>query len=240
MAYFYSAGQTIVAIKTFYSPFSDCLPFIKGELMTVVQIETDGRVLAENKFEIRGYINPNHVKLAESYILEDWYLKDFTATMTVRLLANKAYGTFLVRTNSRDPTKVVISAKFSTIIHYSFPRVGEGLNSDGIIYKTVIDFVEKCNKEIILEGYLRFWIKGSDISLPPVPKCVVTKRGMNLRVVAGSKAIALETVTPCNEVCLGLLAGKTYTIIKACRDPYRYIARDEDDNEGYDRAIYEM
>ena len=233
MAYFYSAGDTIVAIRNYYAPFSDCLPFMKGEIMQVIQTEKDGSVFAENKHAIRGYINPNHVKLAESYILEDWYLKDFTAKMTINLLANKDYGTFLVRTNSRDPTKIVISAKFSSIVHCSFHRVGDGLNYDGVIYKTVIEFIEKCRSEMVLDGYLTHWIKESKISLPPVPKCIVTKRGMNLRVVAGNKAIALETVTACTEVCVGLVAGKTYTIIKACKDPHRYIARDENDNEGY-------
>lgn len=219
--------------KTSYAPFSDCLPFMKGEILEIVSVDKDGRVIAENRHDIKGYINAHHVRIAESYLLEDWYLKDFTAKMVVNLLADKEYGTFVVRTNSRDPTKIVISAKFSSIIHYSFPRVGDGLNSDGVVYKTVIDFVEKCNKEVLLEGYLRIWIKQSDVSLPPVPVSAVTKRGMNLRIVAGNKAVALETVTACNELCLPLVAGKMYTIIKACRDPHRYIARDENDNEGY-------
>ena len=233
MAYFYSTGDTIVAIRNYYAPFADCLPFMKGEIMQVVGREHDGSILAENKHGIRGYINTSHVKMAESYIFEEWYLKDFTAKMTVNLLANKDYGTFIARTNSRDPTKIVISARFAGIMHYSFQRVGDGLNSDGVVYKTVIQFVEKCRNEMILDGYLTHWIKESDVSLPPVPKCVLTKRGMNLRVVAGNKAIAIETVTACTEVCVGLVAGKTYTIIKACKDPHRYIARDENDNEGY-------
>lgn len=227
-------GGLVVTNKTSYAPFSDCLPFMKGEILEIVSVDKDGRVIAENRHDIKGYINANHVRIAESYLLEDWYLKDFTAKMVVNLLADKEYGTFVVRTNSRDPTKIVISAKFSSIIHYSFPRVGDGLNSDGVVYKTVIDFVEKCNKEVLLEGYLRIWIKQSDISLPPVPVSAVTKRGMNLRIVAGNKAVALETVTACNELCLPLVAGEMYTIIKACRDPHRYIARDENDNEGYD------
>ena len=226
-------GALVVANKTSYAPFSDCLPFMKGEIMTVVSVESDGRIAAENQHHIIGFINPGHIRIAESYLMEDWYMKDFTAKMVVSLLANKEYGTFLVRTNSRDHSKIVISAKFSSIIHYSFPRVGDGLESDGVVFKTVIDFVERCNKEIVLEGYLRFWIKESDINLPPVPVSAVTKRGMNLRVVAGNKAIAIETMTACCELCLPLVAGRTFTMLKACRDPHRYIARDENDNEGY-------
>ena len=232
MASDYKPGTLVVANKTSYAPFADCLPFMKGEILTIVSVENDGRLKAENQHNLKGYINSSHVRVAESYLREDWYMKDFTAKMVSNLLCSKEYGTFLVRTNSRDPTKIVISAKFSSIIHYSFPRVGNGLESDGVVFKTVTDFVEKCIKEVILEGYLRMWIKNSDINLPPVPLSGVTKRGMNLRVVAGNKAIALESVSACCELCLPLVAGKTFTILKACRDPHRYIARDEHDNEG--------
>lgn len=50
---------------------------------------------------------------------------------------------------------------------------------------------------------------------------------------AGVIAVGIEDFPSFNVLCLQVVKGKLYTVLRACRNPDWFIARDEFNNEGY-------
>lgn len=183
-------GDIIIADKSVHatpcmgvnsSPF---LPILKGELLTVISQVDNHLLLVENKYNIQGLVYRHHVHPTDIYTYEDFFLYDFTSKMAERILSNKEFGTFLIRFNSRDTEKIVISAKFSNVVHYSFTKKGGGIEYDGVTFLSVPSFVNKCSNKKVLEGQLDNWLKQSDLSLPNITTGnVVTLQSMQMRIV---------------------------------------------------------
>lgn len=191
MAYRLYEGSEVVATSNVHVPYSDTqrditkfMSVIKGEVLNVIKVVDESRVIVENTHGIQGYVSPSSVHPTDIYHHEDFYLCDFTTTMVETVLLNQPPGTFIVRSNSRDAEKLVISVKFQLVRHYSFQKKDGGVDYDGVHYKSVPNFVNKCTCEKILEGRLGHWIKQSDINVPQNNKDgAITKTVMNLRIV---------------------------------------------------------
>jgi len=191
MAERYVEGIEVVAISNIHIPFTDsgkdiskCLSIIKGEVLKVAHVIDESRICVENKHGVQGHVTRSSIHPADIYHNEDFYLCDFTASMAERILAQKPAGTFMVRANSRDPEKLVVSAMFDTVKHYSFQKQEGGVDYDGVHYKSIPSFVNKCTCDKVLERKLDQWIKQSDINVPQMyDNGTITKMVMNLRVV---------------------------------------------------------
>ncbi|KAL4217307.1 hypothetical protein ACF0H5_023758 [Mactra antiquata] len=210
------------------------LPIIKGELLTVISQRSNQILIVENRYNIQGLVHTAHVQPTDIYFHEDFFLCDFTTRMADKLLSDKATGTFLLRYNSRDSEKIVISAKFKTVIHYSFNKSGGGIEYNGIQYQSIPSFINKCTNEKVLEGCLGNWLKQSDLNLPTLSiGNIVTLQSIQMRIVAGNVAVAIDDFPSFNMLCLSVVKKRQYTVIRACKNPDWFIARDENDLEGY-------
>lgn len=186
-------GLEAVAIANVHAPFSEntkditnCLPIIKGEVLKIVKIVDDQRVVVENCYGIRGHVSAVNLYRADRYIDEEFYLRDFTSYMAEGLLLDKPTGTYIVRANSREPDKLVISAKFSNVKHYSFQKKEGGIEYDGVFYKSVPSFLNKCSCDVVVEGRLDRLMTLADINVPQTARrSSVSKTAMNMRVVGG-------------------------------------------------------
>ncbi|XP_045177469.2 uncharacterized protein LOC123537756 [Mercenaria mercenaria] len=230
------ADKSVHAVPSLGSDVDPFLPIIKGEFLTVISQVDNHRLLVENRFNIRGLVYRHHVHRADIYAHEDFFLYDFTSTMAERILSSRENGTFLIRYNSRESEKLVISAKFNSVVHYSFMKKGGGIEYDGVTYLSIPSFVNKCSNEKVpgLAGKLGKWLKQSDLNLPNVTTGnVVTLQSIQMRIVAGTIAVAIDDFPSLNVLCLQVVKKKQYTVLRSCRNPDWFIARDEFDNEGF-------
>ena len=183
----FDPGCMVTALRTKHAPFTNHLPILKGESLKVVEPEKDGWIKLENNHFVQGLVSTRDIYIQNDYYEEDFFLVDFTARMSESYLSSSEFGTFLVRSNSRDNEKLVISVLFSSVIHYSFMKNGNGIEYDGVVYKSIPSFVNKCSQELVLEGYLRHWVKFSDLMIPPAGKNIsLTMQKLNVRVVGRS------------------------------------------------------
>ncbi|XP_052813150.1 uncharacterized protein LOC128240533 [Mya arenaria] len=236
-------NSEVFAITHVHAPCTDSdfdinnfLPLIKGELLTVKKAQSNTQTWVRNAYGIEGLVRNNHVSPADLYCHEDFFLADFTSQMAEKILADKPNGSFIIRTNSKDVAKVIISAKFDTVTHYSFNKHGGGIEYDGVLYQSIPSFINKCSYSGVFKGNLELWIKQSDINIPQVSSSMasaVNKLFLNFRIVAGSLAIAVEDFGSLNKLCLEVHKGRQYTILRASRNTQWLIVRDEYDNEGY-------
>jgi hypothetical protein len=185
-------GDEYVAIKSVHAvpssgngadPF---LPIIKGEMVTVVSHVDNHRLLVENRYNIQGLVYRHHVHPADIYAREDFFLYDFTSKMAERILSGREFGTFLLRYNSRDSEKIVLSAKFDSIVHYSFTKKGGGIEYNDKTYLSIPSFINKCSNKKMhgLAGKLGKWLKQSDLNLPNITTGnVVTLQSIQMRIV---------------------------------------------------------
>ncbi|WAR10009.1 CRADD-like protein [Mya arenaria] len=145
-------NSEVFAITHVHAPCTDSdfdinnfLPLIKGELLTVKKAQSNTQTWVRNAYGIEGLVRNNHVSPADLYCHEDFFLADFTSQMAEKILADKPNGSFIIRTNSKDVAKVIISAKFDTVTHYSFNKHGGGIEYDGVLYQSIPSFINKCS-----------------------------------------------------------------------------------------------
>lgn len=176
MAAIFTAGYKVVADKSVHAPplpvsdkeINRFLPIIKGEVLTVMKVVDSLLLCVENHYCIRGLVCAHHVRPMDIYAHENFFLYDFTSKMAERILSEKLKGTFLVRSNSRDSDKVVISVKINTVTHYSFTKKGGGIEYDGVTYQSIPSFINKCTNETVLECRLGNWVMQSDLNIPNI------------------------------------------------------------------------
>lgn len=192
MAAAFIAGYKVVADKSVHAPPSPSsvekinhfLPIIKGEVVTVMKVVDSVLLCVENRYCIQGLVCAHHVRPIDIYSHENFFLYDFTSKMAERILSKKLKGTFLIRSNSRDSDKVVISMKISTVMHYSFAKKGGGIEYNGVTYQSIPSFINKCSNETVLDCRLGKWVMQSDLNLPSISTGnIVTLPTIQMRIV---------------------------------------------------------
>ncbi|KAH3826832.1 uncharacterized protein LOC127881359 isoform X2 [Dreissena polymorpha] len=244
----YPKESTLIALRHVHVPYSNSeddinnfLPLIKGERLRCLTSYTDDRTWVTTSCGRRGIVYNEHVSLADIYIDEDYFVTDFTAKMAERALQDKPAGSYMIRPNSSDHNKVVISATFEHIKHYRFQKKGGGLEYMDKTYNSLLSFVNLCANSQILDGLLTNCIKRSNLNIPQKVNLdyAVNQRFMSFRVIAGSLAVGVEDFQGITPFCVTIVKGRQYTILRAAGDPQWLIARDEvTQMEGYAPGCY--
>ena len=186
-------GSEVIAVTHVHAPSSNdeysirnYLPLIKGELLTITKAYSNTESYMRNRYDVEGLVQNVYVVPTDLYQHEDFFLTDFTSQMTEKVLSEKPRGSFIIRPNSKEISKIVISAKFERVIHYSFLKNGGGIEYNGVTYQSIPSFVNKCCNEDVLAGKLEHWIKLSDINVPQTSNTMgpaVNKQYLSFRIV---------------------------------------------------------
>ncbi|KAL3855879.1 hypothetical protein ACJMK2_015076 [Sinanodonta woodiana] len=235
------ADTLVIATTTWHTPVLSDIPFFAGQVLKVLAPAASSKsmYMAEDGYGIRGNIPKDKVRPVPDVVDEDLFLVDCNKVIAEKMLVHRENGTFLVRQNPHEPDRIVVSAKFDSIVHFRIQKHGTELCMSNRTFRSIPELVLACSEEPGLNGkLLTSWLKTANHPLPDIACPIVSRETFRSRIIAGPMMKATKSYNCSDFRCLRIIENNIYEILRGCRDPKWLIAKDSQGNEGYVPLIY--